>query len=143
MKTEKSDEAIVLVKLANKGAKAPAESVEGRALTKRNSQSQSTRATQGRVSVTQAAARIRQAATRRPEEQLTALLHHINPETLRESYYALKKDAAAGVDGETWQTYGVDLDDRLLDLNRRVQAGAFRAPPLRRVEIPKSGGGTR
>ena len=64
------------MKAANKGAKAPAELPEGRASTKGNSQDQSTYRTQGRVSVSQAVERIRQAATRKPQEKLTALLHH-------------------------------------------------------------------
>ena len=71
---KKSDEARVPMKAANKGANAPAELPEGRASTKGNSQDQSTYRTQGRVSVSQAVERIRQAATRKPQEKLTALL---------------------------------------------------------------------
>ena len=93
--------------------------------------------------MTQAAERIRQAATGKPQEKLTALLHHVTPDTLRWAFHALKRDAAAGVDGMTWALYANGLEERLLDLHRPVQSGAYRAPPVRRVEIPKPDGGTR
>ncbi len=140
---KKSDEAVVPSKRANKGVRTPAESVEGRVSTKGNPRSESTRRTQSRASVTQAAERIRQAATRKPQEKLTALLHHVTPDTLRWAFHAIKRDAAAGVDGMTWAKYAEGLEERLLDLHRRVQSGAYRAPPVRRVEIPKPDGGTR
>ncbi len=140
---KKSDGAIVPSKRANNGARASAESVEERASTKGNPRSESTRRTQSRESVTQAAERIRQAATRKPQEKLTALLHHVTPDALRWAFHALKRDAAAGVDGMTWAEYANGLEERLLDLHRRVQSGAYRAPPVRRVEIPKPDGGTR
>ena len=140
---KKSDGAILPAKRANKGARAAAEPVEGRASTKGNPRGESTRRTQCRESVTQAAERIRQAATRKPQEKLTALLHHVTPDALRWAFHALKRDAAAGVDGMTWALYAEGLEERLLDLHRRVQSGAYRAPPVRRVEIPKPDGGTR
>ena len=71
----------------------------------------------------QAAARIRKAAERNPKERLTALFHHITPDALGAAYFALKKDAAAGVDGVTWDMYGEGLDERLLDLHRRLHRG--------------------
>ena len=141
---KKSDEAVRPVRAANKGARASAESPEERASTKGNPDCQSTRRTQCRVSVPQAAARIRKAAERNPKERLTALFHHITRDALGAAYFALKKDAAAGVDGVTWDMYGEGLDERLLDLHRRLhRGGAYRAPPVRRVEIPKPDGGTR
>ena len=141
---KKSDEAIRPVKATNKGLSASAESPEERASTKGNPERQSTRRTQCRESVPQAADRIRQAVQRNPKERLTALFHHITPEILGASYFALKKDAAAGVDGVTWEMYGDGLDERLLDLHRRLHSGgAYRAPPVRRVEIPKPDGGIR
>ncbi|MCY3856824.1 MAG: group II intron reverse transcriptase/maturase [Rhodospirillales bacterium] len=92
----------------------------------------------------QAADRIREAAERNPKERLTALFHHITPDALRAAYFGLKKDAAAGVDGVTWATYGEGLDGHLLNLHSRLhRGGAYRAPPVRRVEIPKPDGGTR
>ena len=130
-------------KRANKGVQVPAEFVEGRASTKGNPRSESTRRTQCRESVSQAAGRIRQAATRKPQEKLTALLHHVTPDALRWAFHALKRDAAAGVDGMTWALYAEGLEERLLDLHRRVQSGAYRVLPVRRVEIPKPDGGTR
>ena len=80
---KKSDEAVLPLKAANKGAQTPAESPEGRASTKGNSRDQSTLRTQGREGVSQAVERIRQAATRKPQEKLTALLHHITTDALR------------------------------------------------------------
>ena len=100
------------MKAANKGAKTPAELPEGRASTKGNSQDQSTYRTQGRVSVSQAVERIRQAATRKPQEKLTALLHHITTDALRCAFYDLKKTASAGVVGipVKWNSVSGDLE---------------------------------
>ena len=141
---KKSDEAVRPVRAANKGARASAESPEERASTKGNPERQSTRRTQRRASVIQAADRIRQAAERNPKERLTALFHHITPEVLHRAYFALKRNVAAGIDGVTWDMYGEGLEERLLDLHRRLHSGgAYRAPPVRRVEIPKPDGGTR
>ena len=140
---KKSDEAVLPVKAANKGARATAELPEGRASTKGNPGGQSTRRTQCRESVTQATDRIRQAVERNPKERLTALYHHLTPEALEAAYWALSREAAPGVDGMRWAKYGEGLEERLLDLHRRVQTGAYRAPPVRRVNIPKPDGGTR
>ena len=140
---KKSDEAVVPMKAANKGAQTPAESPEGRASTKGNSRDQSTYRTQGRGSVSQAVKRIRQAATRKPQEKLTALLHHITTDALRCAFYGLKQTATAGVDGLVWKEYEDGLEERLLDLHGRVHSGAYRALPSRRVAIPKPDGGTR
>ncbi len=90
-----------------------------------------------------AADRIRQAAERNRKERLTALLHHITPETLKAAFHALRRDAALGVDGKSWSEYGEGLEENLLDLHRRVHAGTYRALPVRRVNIPKPDGGTR
>ena len=95
---KKSDGAILPSKRANKGTGVPAEPVEGRASAKGNPRSESTRRTQSRESVTQAAGRIRQAATRKPQEKLTAPLHHVTLDALRWAFHALKRDAAAGVE---------------------------------------------
>ena len=127
---KQSDLAIVPLRAANKGTSVPAESTEGRAGTKGNRRGQSTHRTQRRGRVTQAAERIRQAATRKPKEKLTALLHHITTEALEVAYFSLKKDAAAGVDGVTWHEYGQGLAERLNDLHDRVQSGAFRGAPV-------------
>jgi group II intron reverse transcriptase/maturase len=93
--------------------------------------------------VSQALARIRQAAKTRKEERFTSLLHHVNVDLLRLSFFALKKDAAPGVDGLAWRDYETNLEDNLEDLHDRVQRGAYRALPSRRQYIPKADGRQR
>jgi len=93
--------------------------------------------------VSQALDRIRQAARHNKKERFTALLHHINPETLRLAFNALKKDAAPGVDGVTWSDYEVDLERKLEALHDRVHRGTYRPQPSRRVYIPKADGRQR
>src|SRR5436190_22331694 len=137
---EKSDPAIVAVKPANnveqpaveRSATEPtaAEPVEPRAGTKGNADQQSTCRTQSGVSVSQALERIRKVARERKKERLTALFHHISPDLLKEAFYELKEDAAAGVDRLTWKDYEADLE-RLEDLHDRVHRGAYRASPSR------------
>src|SRR6516164_6861106 len=81
---------------------------------------------------------------RRKKLRFTALLHHIyNLETLRWAYLSLKREAAAGVDGETWRHYGESLEENLRDLSERLKRGAYRAKPVRRVYIPKADGRQR
>ncbi len=140
---QKSDGGTVPVKVPNKDVRTSAEVLEGRTPTEGKTGSQSTYRTQSRASVSQAADRIRQAAKRKPEERLTTLLHHVTVEALRGAYHALNPRAAAGVDRMTWDAYGEGLEERMLDLHDRVQSGAYRALPVRRVEIPKPDGGTR
>jgi len=131
------------MKPTNKAEPSAAESVEPRAGTKGNAEQQSTRRAQDRESVSQALERIRQAARQRKKEQFTTLFHHISIELLRLSFFAIKKDAAAGVDGLAWQDYEADLERNLEDLHERVQRGAYRALPSRRVYIPKPDGRQR
>ena len=150
---EKSDFAIVAVKPANKAAptgaeqsvagQAAAERVERRAETKGNADQQSTRRTQSRASVTQALERIRIAARERKKERFTALFHHISIDLLEEAFYELKENAAPGVDRLRWTDYEADLERKLEDLHERVQRGAYRALPSRRVYIPKPDGRQR
>ena len=140
---KKSDPAVVAMKPANKGRQRPAEPVEPRAGAEGKPGSQSTRRAQKRASVTQAADRIRQAAKGNPDERLVALLHHITVPVLEEAFHSLKRDVAAGVDGMTWEMYAEGMGDRLVDLHARIHRGAYRAPPVRRVEIPKPDGGKR
>ena len=140
---EKSDSVVVAVKPANKAARAVAEPGEPRTGTKGNADQQSTRRAQDRASVSQALARVRQAARQRKKEKFTALLHHIDPAMLRAAFYAIKRDAAPGVDGMTWETYEQDLDLRIEDLHARVKSGAYRALPSRRSYIPKEDGSKR
>jgi group II intron reverse transcriptase/maturase len=93
--------------------------------------------------VTQALDRVREAARQRKKERFTALLHHVNVDTLRQAFYALKRTAAAGVDGLTWADYEADLEPRLADLHGRVHRGAYRPQPSRRTYIPKADGRQR
>ena len=79
---------------------------------------------------------VRKTAKERKQERFTALLHHLNVDLLRDSFYALQRKASPGVDGVTWQEYETGLEDRLVDLHSRVHRGAYRAKPSRRVFIP-------
>jgi len=88
--------------------------------------------------------RVRQAACRDKELKFTSLWHHVyNVDRLREAYLACKRDAAAGVDGQTWQAYGQELEKNLKDLSERLARGRYRAKPVRRVFIPKADGRQR
>ena len=141
---QKAHEAVRPARAANQGALASLESQEEKASTKGNPDCQSTRRTQCRASVPQAAGRIGKAAQRNPKEGLTALFHHLTPEGPGATYLALKKDVAAGVDDMTCEKYGEGLDERLLDLHQRLhRGGAYCAPPLRRLEIAEPDGWTR
>jgi RNA-directed DNA polymerase len=140
---EKSHSAIVARKLPNKARKPAAEAVERRAGTKGNTGQQSTCRTQNRESVSQALDRVRKAARLGKKEKFTALLHHISVETLEVAFYALKRKAAPGVDGVTWQEYEAGLERRLIDLHGRIHRGAYRPQPSRRTYIPKADGRQR
>jgi RNA-directed DNA polymerase len=139
----RSDPGIVAVKPANKAEPSAAESVEPRTGTKGNADQQSTRQAQDWESVSQALARIRQAAKLRKKERFTSLLHHVSVDLLRLSFFALKKDAAPGVDGLAWRDYETNLEGNLEDLHDRVHRGAYRALPSRRQYIPKADGRQR
>ena len=140
---EKSDFGVVAEKPANKGGEPSAERVEPRPETKGNVGQQRTHRAQDRARVTQALDRVRKAARLRKKEQFTALLHHINVDTLRTAFQALRRKAAPGVDGVTWQDYEADLEPRLRDLHERVHRGAYRPQPSRRTYIPKADGKQR
>src|SRR6516162_4428545 len=139
----RSDPGIVAVKLANNAEQSAAESVEPRTGTKGNADQQSTRQAQDWESVSQALARIRQAAKQRKKERFTSLLHHVSVDLLRLSFFALKKDAAPGVDGLAWRDYEANVEGNLEDLHDRVHRGAYRALPSRRQYIPKADGRQR
>jgi len=140
---EKSDLAIVAMKPANKAGRPAAEWVEPRAGAKGNTDPPHTRRTQSRGSVSQGLDRVRQVARQRKKERFTALLHHVTIDSLRDAFLALKRRAAPGVDGVTWQDYEVGLEGNLRDLHARVHGGAYRALPVRRRYIPKPGGQQR
>jgi hypothetical protein len=98
---------------------------------------------QSGVCVSQGWNGVRKAAKDRKQERFTALLHHVTVGLLRDSFFALKRQASPGVDGVTWQEYETGLEDRLIDLHSRVHRGAYRAQPSRRVYIPKPDGRQR
>ena len=126
------------------GRTTSAEGVEGRRQAKGNAGPQNTLRTQSRQGVPSARDRIRQAAKTDKGRRFTTLLHHVyDIETLREAYFGLKRNAAPGVDGETWQAYGEQLESNLEDLSARLRRGAYRAKPVRRVYIPKPDGRQR
>ena len=112
-------------------------------MTKENTVESNTRPTQSGERVTQGLHGVRERARRNKQERFTALLHHVTPGLLGESFYALKRKAAPGVDGVTWEEYATGLEDRLKDLHGRVHRGAYRAQPSRRVYIPKANGKQR
>src|SRR5947209_890052 len=119
------------------------ESGEGRPLIKENTRQPNMFPTQSGGSMSQGLARVRQAAKENKELKFTALLHHLTVDLLRASFYRMKREAAPGVDGVSWQEYETGLEDRLMDLHSRVHRGAYRAQPSRRVYIPKADGRQR
>ena len=116
----KSDSAVVAGKSVNKAEQLAAESMERRAGAKGNVDQQTTCRAQNRESVSQTLERVREAARLRKKERFTALFHHITVDLLRLSFFALKRDAAPGADGVTWQDYEADLERKLGDLHARV-----------------------
>ncbi len=140
----KSDGPVVPGKPPNKAEEPAAEAVEGRGPAKGKPPGSNTPRTQSRNSVPSALGRLRQVAQRDRRQRFTALLHHVyDVDRLRGAYLAVKRDAAAGVDGETWQHYGEDLESNLQDLSGRLRRGAYRAKPVRRAYISKADGRQR
>src|SRR5438045_1116858 len=140
----KSDSPTVPGKSPNKAGQPDAEGMEGKGLAKGNLPQQNASRTPSRKDAPSALERVRQAAGKDKKLRFTALLHHIyNLETLRMAYFSLKKEAAPGVDGETWRHYGEQLEANLQDLSERLKRGAYRAKPVRRAYIPKADGRQR
>jgi len=140
----KSDRSTVPGKSPNNAGQPAAEGMEGRGLAKGNLLQQNASRTPSRNDAPNALERVRQAAKKDRKLRFTALLHHIyNLETLRMAYFRLKKEAAPGVDGETWRHYGEELERNLQDLSERLKRGAYRAKPVRRVYIAKIDGRQR
>ena len=139
-----SDRFVVPQKPPNNAQERAAEAGEGRERTKGNAPERNALRTQGRGGAPSALERIRQAAKQDRKQRFTALLHHVyDVERLRAAYFAVKRDAAAGIDGETWQHYGAALETNLQDLSERLKRGAYRAKPVRRVYISKEDGRQR
>ena len=140
---EKSDGFVVPTKQPNDTSLLAKEAVEGRNPAKGNMEGQNAPRTQSRTGASSALDRVREAARKDRTKKFTALLHHVTIDRLRDAYVALKRRAAAGVDGVTWDEYGQDIEARLADLHGRVHRGAYRAKPSRRVYIPKPDGRQR
>ena len=129
--------------LSNKDKRPLAETGEGRPSIKENARQPHTYPTQSGKGVSPGLVGVRKAAQENKEMKFTALLHHLTVDLLGESFYSLKRKAAPGVDGVTWQEYESGLEERLIDLHGRVHRGAFRAMPSRRVYIEKEDGRQR
>lgn len=146
-----SDSSIVPKKPMNKGSvPLPAELVEGRELTKENAgQSLLDRIQRRNADGTPFVPRsrgllgVREAAQKDKKRKFTSLLHHLTPALLQASFFALKKQAAPGVDGETWCDYAVEFEQRIDDLHGRIHRGAYRAKPSKRLYILKPDGRRR
>lgn len=138
-----SNSGVVAAKQPNESLGGPQEVVERRPLTKENRGQSNSGRTQNRESEPSGLDRVRQAAKGDKELQFTTLLHHVTVDLLGNSYASLKKQAAAGVDGMTWEEYGENLEGRLTDLHGRLHRGAYHAQPSRRVWIPKPDGRQR
>jgi len=140
---EKSDSLIVPKKPSNKGLH-PAVMAEGRGEANGNAEQTPASRTRSRSScASMGLERVREAARRNRQLRLSALLHHITPQLLANSFYSLKREAAAGVDGVTWRQYEEILEQRMPVLHRKIHTGAYRATPSRRVYIPKADGRQR
>src|SRR6202166_1064107 len=132
---EESDRAIVSMNQTNKEERSSAEPGEKRVRAKENIVQPNTNPTQSGERVSQGLSGVREAAKKRRQERFTALLHHVSVDLLRDSYYALKRQAAPGVDGVTWQEYETGPASRVTDLHKPMHRGAYRAQPSRRVYI--------
>lgn len=140
----KSDSSVVPEKPPNKAEQSASEVVEGRELAKENSLEHNSPRTQRRTSGNSGLERVRQATRKDKRQRFTALLHHVYDQNrLRAAFLATKRDAAPGIDGQTWQQYGQDLERNLEDLAKRLKRGAYRASPVRRAYIPKADGRRR
>jgi len=139
----KSDKFVVPKKPLNKPAEGE-EKMEGRSLPKENKRQQNILRTQRRESVLNELLLIHQKAKADRKVRFTALMHHIyNVDMLRLAYSEIKRNAAPGIDKETWESYGKDLEINLKDLSERLKRGAYKAKPVRRVYIPKADGKPR
>jgi RNA-directed DNA polymerase len=130
-------------KQPNKRGRPPEEAVEERPPTKENAGQPNSYWTQSQDNGTNGLNRVREAARKDGKLRFTALLHHITIDQLRNSYGRLKKQAAPGIDGVTWEEYGRDLEAKVIVLHGRIHRGAYRAQPSRRVWIPKGDGRQR
>jgi RNA-directed DNA polymerase len=139
---EESRAPVVPEKSAN-SVVTPEESVEGRGAANGNPPSETCTGHSAGLSALTDLARVGERARKQKGEQFNNLLSHIKEPLLREAYQRLTRNAAVGVDGETWAQYGEHLDARLMDLQERVHRGSYHPQSVRRVHIPKPDGRTR
>jgi len=99
--------------------------------------------TSGSLTVSAKLQRIAEQAVRYPETVFTTLMHHVDVDFLREAYRRTRKDAAPGVDGVRAKEYGERLEENLEALHKRMRAGRYRAPPVKRVWLDKEDGRRR
>jgi group II intron reverse transcriptase/maturase len=140
---EESDEDIVPMKWSNNEGSLSAETVEGRSSPEENGGQATAVRTQRRGPASSRLEAVRRTARHDRKVRFTALLHHITIDLLRQSYIALKRDAAPGIDGVTWRSYGENLEAKLKDLHDRIHKGGYRARPAKRTYIPKADGTQR
>jgi RNA-directed DNA polymerase len=143
---ETSDACIVPTNDPNNGSGSKpltAEDREGRRAAKSNAGHPPAPRTQSRTGASMGLDGVREAARRSRDVRFTALMHHITPKLLTDSFRHLKRSAAAGVDGVTWREYEDGFADRIELLWNAVQSGRYRALPSRRVFIPKPDGRQR
>ena len=127
----KSDGCVVPAKPTNTAAVAAAESVEERRPAEGNMASKTRPGHSAGSGALSALDRVREVARKDKEARFTALLHHVDVARLRAAFWAIRPQAAPGVDGVTWDAYGQELEANLQDLHERVHAGRYRARPSR------------
>src|SRR5271166_2380508 len=137
----KSDSPVVPAKSPNNAASAAAEAMEERGLAKENTAGKTGPGHRAGAGAPSALDRVRQVAQQDKGARFTALLHHVSVDRLRSAFWAIRPDAAPGVDGVRWAAYRQDLEDNLTDLHERLHTGRYQAKPSRRAYIPKADGG--
>jgi len=130
-----SDGCIVPVRCPNNDEQSSAEGMEGRRPAKENIVQTTAPRAQNRIGASSGLDGVRKAAHEGNRTRFTALLHHVTVSSLRDGFYALKREAAPGVDGLTWKEYETGLETRLANLHSRVHLGTYRAQPSKRAYI--------
>ena len=139
----KSDSPVVPAKSPNNAASAVAEAMEERGLAKENAAGKTRPGHRAGAGALSALDRVRQVAQQDKGARFTALLHHVTVDRLRSAFWAIRPNAAPGVDGVSWAAYQQELEDNLADLHERLHAGRYQAKPSRRAYIPKADGRQR
>ena len=139
----KSDSPVVPAKSPNNAASAVAEAMEERGLAKENTAGKTRPGHRAGAGAPSALDRVRQVAQQDKGARFTALLHHVTVDRLRSAFWAIRPNAAPGVDGVRWAAYQQELEDNLADLHERLHTGRYQAKPSRRAYIPKADGRQR